>query len=700
MFGNSSLANFVSPVPICQSEAAFGNILKIFHSTKCRLLAIPLSRGDWGIIYAEDLLSFMSQTWLKPKLAVVNHPQSVCERSDISYISVRDFDSLIKPAIVYQADTKLQEFLNHSHNTSCDRQTEYLIVNALGKLQGRLDRNRILKYLSAETKSDSADAKETEFLNNLSSLIDAIAVPLKIESAAETFHCNTSWQELISGEVCSNNANTMSNSDRQRGANNILPLPRLNSLVKHPNSSISDADLNSGSQLPSLVDRERIKSERGVEWNYLKLPLKPNFQEAKNIQSGYWLVIATKLSSEPTDLAISKWESVGNLLASLTHQLKSPLTGIVGLSSLLGEIQLGTLNQRQARYANLIHSSSQNMIGIVNDVLKLVSLTTEKRSPELVSWESLCRQVYQQVIAEIRSLKTRPDSMPQANELELTIEPGSEIAIADREIISRILFHLMLETHETVKSSAQLKLKIGSSQGLTIIEVSQNTEVGEAALNISSETDSGLNLAIARYLAATIDSSIERRSDQRSPAGTFVLRRCTGDSIRCQFTLLLAKAVTDDIPATDSLAIASPNQKARQTLTILCLYPEPEAMDLEIERDEFHLNLKSCLNHNTQQLVRHRIIEADSLEQADTLARIWQLDVVILDGYQIAQPETYLRSLRKSQHLSNLPLITLDAKTTEAANQQEGLNIYPCLLPAEHRSVEDLLQVIEIATES
>lgn len=690
MFGNSSLADFISPVPICQSEAALGNILKIFYSTKCRLLAIPLGRNDWGIIYAEDLLSFMSQTWLKPKVAVVNHPKRVWERPDIPYISVRDFDSLIEPAIVYQADTKLQEFLSYSHNTLGDRQTEYLIVNALGKLQGRLDRNRILEYLSAETLGVSPDAKETEFFSNLRSLIDAIAVPLKIESAVETLHYNTSWQELIIGEVSIDNANTLPNSDRQRSVNNILPTPQLNSLVKPPKSSISDADLNSRSQLPSSVDRERMKSERGVEWNYLRLPLRANFQqEAKNHQSCYWLVIATKLSSKPTDLAVSEnsdRESLGNLLASLSHQLKSPLTGIVGLSSLLGEKQLGTLNQRQARYANLIHSSSRNMMGILNDVLKLVSLTTKKRSPELVNWQFLCQQVYQQVIAEIRALETGSDT-PEADELELTIEPGSEIAIADREIISRILFHLMLETHETDKSIAQLQLKIGSSQGLIVIEVSQ-AEVGEADLNISSETDSGLNLAIARYLAAIIDSSIERVSD----------------STCCQFTLLLANAVTHASPATNlisnsTVAIAKPNHKARTSLTILCIYPEPEAIDFEIERDEFQIDLKSCLNHSTQELVRHRIISADSLEQADTLARIWQLDVVILDGYQIAQPETYLRSLGKSQHLSNLPLITLDAKTTEAANQQ-GLNVYPCLLPAQHRSVEDLLQVIEIATES
>ena len=104
---------------------------------------------------------------------------------------------------------------------------------------------------------------------------------------------------------------------------------------------------------------------------------------------------------------------------------------------------------------------------------------------------------------------------------------------------------------------------------------------------------------------------------------------------------------------------------------------------------------------NEQQIdCQHRIIEADSLEQAHNLARIWQLDVIILDGYQIIHPKAYLRSLQESAPLSALPLITLRyEELPKQQNQIEGLNVYPCLLPVKHRKVEDLMQVIKIATE-
>ncbi len=71
----------------------------------------------------------------------------------------------------------------------------------------------------------------------------------------------------------------------------------------------------------------------------------------------------------------------------------------------------------------------------------------------------------------------------------------------------------------------------------------------------------------------------------------------------------------------------------------------------------------------------------------------------MLDGYQIVDSYKYLRSLKESEYLSALPLITLDSKTSEAANQIEGLNVYPCLLPTQYRSIKDLMQVIQIAIE-
>ena len=165
------------------------------------------------------------------------------------------------------------------------------------------------------------------------------------------------------------------------------------------------------------------------------------------------------------------------------------------------------------------------------------------------------------------------------------------------------------------------------------------------------------------------------------------------------------KAKADNLSSISNQTVPA-RYKPQKNLTILCLYPELEVINPNAGNNhglDFKLKKwaeQDWSNNNPEQLAfRHRIIEADGLEQAHTLARIWQLDVIVLDGYQIVDAPKYLRSLQESEYLSSLPLITLDTKTTEAANQIEGLNVYPCLLPAQCRSIKDLMQVIQIATE-
>ena len=132
----------------------------------------------------------------------------------------------------------------------------------------------------------------------------------------------------------------------------------------------------------------------------------------------------------------------------------------------------------------------------------------------------------------------------------------------------------------------------------------------------------------------------------------------------------------------------------QKRLTILHLYPESEVTsNLKITRNS---DLNVALNEHLSGL-NHRVLEADSLEQGELLSRIWQLDAIVLDGSILQDPFKYLSSLREIGNLSSLPLITLDAKTTEAANLIEGLSVFPCLLPEEKNNLANLVEVIQIA---
>jgi signal transduction histidine kinase/CheY-like chemotaxis protein len=100
---------------------------------------------------------------------------------------------------------------------------------------------------------------------------------------------------------------------------------------------------------------------------------------------------------------------------------------------------------------------------------------------------------------------------------------------------------------------------------------------------------------------------------------------------------------------------------------------------------------------------QHRILEADDLEQAELLARVWKPNVVLLDGV-LADATPYFRLYCQHTFLASLPLVTIDQATSQAANQAKGLLVFPCLSASGALSsiepkmeIATLLQVIQIA---
>src|SRR5579862_6736435 len=54
-------------------------------------------------------------------------------------------------------------------------------------------------------------------------------------------------------------------------------------------------------------------------------------------------------------------------LASMSHELRSPLTAIVGFADLLGKQIPGSLNPTQAQQVHMISASAQHIMAVVND---------------------------------------------------------------------------------------------------------------------------------------------------------------------------------------------------------------------------------------------------------------------------------------------------------------------------------------------
>jgi len=516
-------------------------------------------------------------------------------------------------------------------------------------------------------------------------------------------------------------------------------------------------------------------------------------------------------------------------LACISHELKTPLTAVLGLSSLLKDQALGELNERQARYARLIYQSGRQLMTLVNDILDLTRMETGQLelTCEPVQIQSVCDRAYSQAHQHQHDKDPEEDSTPETK-FTLEIEPGLEMLIADELRLRQMLVHLLSNALKFTAAGGEIGLRVNRWEGWIALTV-WDTGIGippekqhlifqkfqqlEQPLTRRYE-GTGLGLVLTQRLARLHGGDISFISKPSEGSQfTLLLPPCPpqhqttdGEMVQCPMpnpegpsrnrlvlivetvprylenltehlnslgyrvviarsgteaiekarglqpraillnpllpqlsgwdvlTLLKSDAQTRHIPvlvtatqaekqqayqnkADGFLSLPVQKQALLQSLTdleeqecptsskgltILHLSPEETSPDTCVNSqtgsDSSLLNfaLTDILNLQHSEL-NYRVLEADDLEQAELLARVWQPDVVLLDAARIADPLAYLKQFALNPKLISLPLVTLDRQTTEAANQVTGLSVYPCLATDNSSKMTALLQVIQVA---
>jgi signal transduction histidine kinase/CheY-like chemotaxis protein len=744
------------------------------------------------------------------------------------------------------------------------------------------------KVTKNEIDLENLISNQTEFnsLNPiLSHCLTQIAVPLKIENArGEICYQNALWhqttefkQDLIT-HVSSVKAvaelkqiySSTSFLDKSKSINlqatKLAPNQNINlnsyhcatvnnseviaSVSNHVKTQVKQLDsflANAEEQLLttnfSEGEAQANTKERSVLWHYYQLPLAIDRDCLKITDSAnYWLIFATRVPLQESlivDLEQQKQFSLkqlqDELLLNISHDIKSPLTAIIGLSSLLKEEKLGTLNSSQVRYSEMIYYSGKRLINLINDFLEITNLTTKKLQFkfEPLELENTCQQIYHQVTQKFIALAAiKQKESPSFPELQLDVTLGTKTVVVDKAYFCQILTRLvdnalnLTSSDELLGISAEywsdwlavtvwnegggfseaqqnilttessqyanlltsqaknqelgliLAQQLAQAHGGDISFISQSNYGSEFTLllplqpnrenlavdpftlqpNFQPKPDNSLILIVETASKRIIDLSEKLKTlgyhcaIARNESEALYKARCLkpwkillNSSFVESSTNNLVKMYKSD-PQTDRIPLfliretTSPCNfegylhhlvaeilnfpLSRATLTkffppiVPCegsssgktprVY-EPRQSLLTQNLTVLRLSLKGEINQVQENLALdfvfenpsfslcHHIIEADNLEQANLLAEIWNIDVIIWDGITLESPEKYLQSLARLDVLASIPMITLDARTTAAANQISNLVVFPCLLPANERSIQQLTQVIQIA---
>jgi K+-sensing histidine kinase KdpD len=155
-------------------------------------------------------------------------------------------------------------------------------------------------------------------------------------------------------------------------------------------------------------------------------------------------------------------EAKFNLLSHLSQSLRTPLTAVLGMTSVLQRELYGPLNEKQQSYMEVVHHSGVQLMALVDEITNLVGLEQldHKLTMKATDIEMLCQQ-------SIRDLESALKQRRQHVEIVLT--NPSRIWLLDRDKVRQIIYYLLLHTMYTAAP--------GETIGLSVVTASNRLEI-------------------------------------------------------------------------------------------------------------------------------------------------------------------------------------------------------------------------------
>jgi signal transduction histidine kinase len=219
-------------------------------------------------------------------------------------------------------------------------------------------------------------------------------------------------------------------------------------------------------------------------------------------------------------------------LATMTHELRSPLNAILGFSGLLLQRLSGPLNDEQATYLGYIQDGARRLLGLISDLLD--SSRIEAGAVE-VRWEPA--DIPALIDQALNSTRLKAEAKGLA--LHAEVDPAVGEVLTDGGRLTQILVNLLdnavkftdagevrLQADIEVGAPGNLRMRI-SDTGIGIAE-DQLEHIFEPFIQVDHGATrryegSGLGLSISKRLADLLGGSLEAQS-QLGQGSVFTLR--------------------------------------------------------------------------------------------------------------------------------------------------------------------------------
>lgn len=200
------------------------------------------------------------------------------------------------------------------------------------------------------------------------------------------------------------------------------------------------------------------------------------------------------------------------LLGQLTQELRTPLTSVLGMASVLGREIYGPLTTKQREYLEIIQHSGRYLLSLVNEISELGSMDDTNTELNLapVDIEMLC----QQAINTLEEAAARREQ-----DIRLSIEPGrNRILPLDKDKVRQILYHLIFSVIQLSATGSVVRIHVSYKEDALLLTIwVSHPWLGEGI----TEVDPYFRLSqiSSMEIASDINSAFHQNSESKENFG-------------------------------------------------------------------------------------------------------------------------------------------------------------------------------------
>ncbi|STX40830.1 sensory box histidine kinase/response regulator [Legionella donaldsonii] len=506
----------------------------------------------------------------------------------------------------------------------------------------------------------------------------------RLETLIENMPCNVYWMDkdcLMLG--CNQNVLSMLNMTREQFKGKSYE--ELAVLCNWPNGlaeKLKNDDLHvmtTGQPIFGIEDPP-IPHINNTVLNLLtsRVPLRDNTGKVVGVAGISVDITALK---EARLLAETANQAKTEFIANMSHDIRTPLSGIIGMSKFLEE---GAGNPQEKQYARWVNESGEQLLKLLNGVLDVVSA-------EQVSEEDIHQETFD-LRQSIEGIVRLEQPMIYQKNLNLEVKIDQQIPqflVSDRFKLHRILLNLV---GNAIKFTENGRVLIGISQrSKTNERIELDFRITDTGTGIPKELQSkvferfyrispsykgeyhghGVGLHIVEKYVSLLGGKIQLESEE-------------GKGTTFYFTLSMAIGKKEDA------VISEPIQPANTSSSKEPINIQPSNSSLELPADsdspylllvEDNLIALKIVETITQQ-TGCRFVSATDGEKAFKLATSQHFDLILTDiGLPGMSGNELARAIRKwetDNSLPSIPIVGLTAHGLIAAKPeslQAGMNM-------------------------